>query len=135
MKLVIGCVLFVAGLLMLVSPEYSDGGGIFWLVVGLILIWSNTHSSAPKAKQETPQAKRSEKAVDGSMAGKFFLGNGWQGRIEKQVSGDVYLVQFFSWVTGFPTTQELIKVDVMLGWKFYDTEDEWHVAAEAQKPQ
>lgn len=66
MKLIIGCVLFVAGLLMIASPEYRDGTGVFWLVVGLILIWSNTRSNAPKSRQEAPQAKQDEKTVDES---------------------------------------------------------------------
>jgi hypothetical protein len=68
------------------------------------------------------------------MVGKFFLGNGWQGHIEKQIGPDTYLVQFFSWVTGYPTTQELIKTDKMAGWKFYDTEAEWHAAAKTYNP-
>ena len=48
-----------------------------------------------------------------------------QGHVMGEVSPGVYLVQFYEWLMGSPTTQQLFKLEDMFGWVFYDNEEDW----------
>lgn len=45
-----------------------------------------------------------------------------QGQILAMVSPDLFLVQFYEWFYGETSTQELIPLEQMKDWKFYDTD-------------
>jgi hypothetical protein len=49
----------------------------------------------------------------------------WQGRIISKVSEGVFLVQLHQWTTGESSSQVLFSVADMMGWKFYDTAEDW----------
>jgi len=52
-----------------------------------------------------------------------------QGIIRAKIEEGVYLVQYFEWVMGEPGTMELVRIEDMLKWQFYeDTEhmNFWH---------
>jgi hypothetical protein len=54
----------------------------------------------------------------------------WQGYVLKRVPGtDLYLVKLFEWLSGFPSNMEVVKVDTMVGWSFYNSEAAWNQAA------
>ena len=48
-----------------------------------------------------------------------------QGEVLTEMKPGFYLVQWFSWLSGCETNQELVKVDDMLGWEFYDHQEDW----------
>jgi hypothetical protein len=52
----------------------------------------------------------------------------WQGQIISKVSDAVFLVQLHEWTTGESSSQVLFSVADMMGWKFYDTADDWRFA-------
>jgi hypothetical protein len=52
----------------------------------------------------------------------------WQGRIISKVSEGVFLVQLHEWTTGESSSQVLFSVADMMGWKFYDTAEDWRSA-------
>jgi hypothetical protein len=52
----------------------------------------------------------------------------WQGQIISKVSEAVFLVQLHEWTTGESSSQVLFSVAEMMGWKFYDTADDWRSA-------
>ena len=45
-----------------------------------------------------------------------------------EVQPCLYIVQWFSWVFDEESSQELVKAEDMVGWSFYDNEDQWHAA-------
>jgi len=47
-----------------------------------------------------------------------------QGQILSQLSNGAYIVQWFEWMVGEPTHQEIVVADQMIGWHFYDTGEE-----------
>jgi hypothetical protein len=78
-----------------------------------------------------------------SLVGSFFHSThtpGWQGCVVAEVAPAVYLVELFSWFAGDSTDQQLVKLDDMGGWTFYD-DAEWmnnayeHTIAERWKRQ
>jgi hypothetical protein len=76
------------------------------------------------------------------FVGKFFFSFTndelqWQGQIISKVSEGVFLVQLHEWTTGESSDQVLFSVLDMMGWKFYDTADDWRSALdkyESNKP-
>jgi hypothetical protein len=47
----------------------------------------------------------------------------YQGIVRARIEGGLYLVQYFEWFAGSPNTMELVRVEDMLNWQFYeDTE-------------
>lgn len=62
-----------------------------------------------------------------SLVGSYFHGDpdrSWQGCVVAEPRPGVYLVELFSWLTGAPTQQQLVAIDDMAGWSFYD-DSEW----------
>lgn len=62
-----------------------------------------------------------------SLVGSFFhstVEHGWQGLVVAEPRPGIYLVELFSWVMGDPTHQQLIPIEEMTGWRFYD-DTEW----------
>lgn len=55
-------------------------------------------------------------------------GGHWQGSIRGALSDDVFLVQWYGWGFGTPTYSQPIALREMLGWRFYDDEDDWRSA-------
>jgi hypothetical protein len=51
----------------------------------------------------------------------------WKGQIISKVSEGVFLVQH-EWTTGKSSSQVLFPVPDMMGWKFYDTAEDWSSA-------
>ncbi len=47
-----------------------------------------------------------------------------QGQIQKEVTEGLYLVRYFSFLDGFPTNEELVKIEDMADWFFYDSAEE-----------
>lgn len=61
-----------------------------------------------------------------SLVGSFFLSSaqlGWQGCVVAEPSPGVYLVETFDWVMGASHDQQLVQLDEMVGWTFYDSAD------------
>lgn len=59
----------------------------------------------------------------GSLVGSFFhsdVGRGWQGCVVGEPFPGVYLVETFEWLAGTSHDQQLVKIEDMLGWSFYD---------------
>ena len=54
----------------------------------------------------------------------------WQGHIIGKVKEGVYLVQLFSWIDGSPTNQAFTKMEDMIDWQLYDTNEDMNEAAE-----
>ena len=64
-----------------------------------------------------------------ALVGKFFhtFEDGkiqYQGQILSSEPDNYFLVQYFSWIDGGTTNQELIPFSEMPGWKFYQTEED-----------
>jgi hypothetical protein len=62
-----------------------------------------------------------------SLVGSYFLtdpARGWQGIVVAEPSPGVYLCELFEWMVGSPTHQQLIPLDDMFGWRFFDN-SEW----------
>jgi hypothetical protein len=65
-----------------------------------------------------------------SLIGKHFhsfQGDGhlkWQGQVVGSITGEVYLVQLFEWVTGAESNLRLVKLEEMLSWDFYQTRED-----------
>jgi hypothetical protein len=61
-----------------------------------------------------------------SLVGSYFHSDharGWQGCVVAEPAAGVYLVETFGWLGGDSTHQELVRIDEMFGWQFYDTAD------------
>jgi hypothetical protein len=52
----------------------------------------------------------------------------WQGQIISKVSEGIFLVCLHEWTTGQSSSQVLFSVPDMMGWKFYDTAEDWRSA-------
>lgn len=72
-----------------------------------------------------------------SLVGSFFLAGpteqnpdlpGWQGCVIAEPRPGLYLVELFSWFMGDSTNQQLVAIEDMAGWEFFDT-SEWMVNA------
>src|SRR5215831_12635152 len=47
----------------------------------------------------------------------------YQGVVRARIEDGLYLVQYFEWFVGEPSTLELVRIEEMLEWQFYeDTE-------------
>jgi hypothetical protein len=46
----------------------------------------------------------------------------WQGHILAMVSPDLFLVQLYEWFHGDTSQQQLVPLEQMKNWKFYDTD-------------
>lgn len=58
-----------------------------------------------------------------SLVGSFFLSRerpGWQGCVVAEPKPGMYLVELFSWMMGDSTNQQLVPIEEMHGWTFYD---------------
>jgi hypothetical protein len=78
-------------------------------------------------KQETPKTD--------SLIGKFFhnfvCGKiSWQGRVTAEPTPGYFLVQLYDWFSGGPTDMEIITIDQMVGWRFYNNADDWREAGD-----
>lgn len=49
----------------------------------------------------------------------------WQGQVMNIVGPSHALVQLHSWAHGGPTNLQLVSLDTMWDWHFYDNEDDW----------
>jgi hypothetical protein len=62
-----------------------------------------------------------------SLVGSFFHGDverGWQGCVVAEPAPGVYLLELFEWFMGSSSAQQLVHIEEMTGWRFYDT-TEW----------
>ena len=78
-------------------------------------------------------SKRTTKP-DRGLVGKFFYSFRddrlhWQGQVVTKVVPSMYLVQLFEWIAGCPTNQQLVTLNEMRGWAFYDDADDWTTRA------
>ena len=69
-----------------------------------------------------------DKKYKGSLVGKFFhtFEDGklsHQGQILSAEADDYFLIQYFSWIDGGTTNQELIPFSDMPNWRFYGTDE------------
>lgn len=57
-----------------------------------------------------------------------------QGRVRGEIlRGMSYLVQWYSWLDGQPTTIQIVAMTEMSQWKFYLTPAEWVAAVQEQQ--
>ena len=64
-----------------------------------------------------------------SLVGSYFLGSYSRGNVERNCHGCVvaepvhgqYLVEFFDWIKGPSSNQELVGIDEMADWRFFDS--------------
>jgi hypothetical protein len=76
---------------------------------------------------------RSKQDPIGGLVGQFFhsdAARGWQGRIEAQIEPSVYLVALFDWIIGQETRREIVPLEEMQGWVFYESDDDMRFAYE-----
>ena len=60
----------------------------------------------------------------------------YQGRVVQCVEPGIYLIEHFEWMVGNPAGEELVRIEDMLDWKFYDEDyDFQHVTDEAMRRQ
>jgi hypothetical protein len=86
------------------------------------------------ARQTTRTTKRNRErdavgqALDPkSLVGSYFYGDPtrqWQGTVVAEAAPTVYLVEIHDWLVGASLHQELVRLEDMAGWRFYDT-SEW----------
>jgi len=88
-----------------------------------------------QALKRSPRNKQQKE--EDPLIGKFFHSFtkdrkiSWQGQvIAHRVRKDLYLVQLFEWLFGEPSAKELVPVEAMVGWSFYDSAEEWREAGE-----
>jgi hypothetical protein len=61
-----------------------------------------------------------------SLVGSFFHSGpdkGWQGCVVAEPYPGTYLIELFGWLAGDSTCQQLVNIDTMTDWQFYDTAD------------
>jgi hypothetical protein len=73
-----------------------------------------------------------------SLVGQFFhaFENGridWQGRVIGNPAPSVYQIQLFEWLMGEPSIRLLVKIDDMLEWEFYGSQELMNDAWETQE--
>ena len=71
-------------------------------------------------------AVEEQPARDESLVGSFLhadVSRGWQGCVVAEPVAGLYLVELFGWLGGDSTEQQLVRVEDMMGWAFYDTAD------------
>ena len=78
------------------------------------------------------EQKRTKKAKN-DLIGKFIhmVEDGkieCQGEVIASPEPGYYLIQLYSWITGFPTNEKLVHVSDMKNWKFYSDIDDWKEA-------
>lgn len=84
-------------------------------------------SSVPVAAVERDRLTAADERASltpGSLVGSYFHGTAdrsWQGCVVAEITPQVYLVELFSWIGGDSTHQELVRLDDMTGWWFYDS--------------
>jgi hypothetical protein len=82
-------------------------------------------------KTTKPQAK--DRELKSGLIGRAFhtfretksgqRGVVYQGIVRARIEDGLYLVQYFEWLVGEPSTLELVRIEDMLNWQFYeDTE-------------
>ena len=54
----------------------------------------------------------------------------WQGIVNGRAYGDLYLVTLFEWVGGEPHMQQLISIETMRSWFFYDDTESMRISYE-----
>jgi len=59
----------------------------------------------------------------------------WQGRVLVTPAPGIYLVQLFEWLFGTPINRRLVKIDEMLDWTFYETDEDMREAYDSYKMQ
>lgn len=47
----------------------------------------------------------------------------WQGQVVSRVDDTFYLVQLFEWISGDPGCLQIVPVEKMIDWFFYETND------------
>ena len=80
-------------------------------------------------------SKRQTRKKD-SLVGKFFHSFvdgkvSWQGIVNAEPAPGFFLIQLFEWLCGHPSDQEIIPIDQMVGWRFYDDVEDWREAADS----
>ena len=90
----------------------------------------------------TKQRRTKQRRTKDPLIGRFFHSFtkdrkvSWQGQVVARVPDkDLYLVQLFEWLFGEPSAKELVPVEGMLGWSFYDSAEEWREAGERRSRQ
>lgn len=59
-----------------------------------------------------------------SLVGSWFLSDhtrGWMGIVVGEVAPQVYLCQTYDWLVAAPYDQQLVGIDDMVGWRFFDS--------------
>ena len=62
----------------------------------------------------------------------------WQGRVAGNPEPGWYLVELHSWFDGGLSNLEIVRIESMSGWWFYDNAEDWNAAADVRakaKPQ
>jgi hypothetical protein len=54
----------------------------------------------------------------------------WQGQVLRRVSRDLFLVQLYEWFVGCASDEKLVRLADMVGWSFYDTNEQMNDAYE-----
>lgn len=86
-------------------------------------------------RMDTPMSQP-ETSNTNSLVGQLFHslseeGNvNWQGLVKGQVEPGVYLVETYSWINGCKYSNQLVKLEDMMGWIFYDTDEEMEFSYE-----
>lgn len=70
--------------------------------------------------------------LPGSLVGSYFHGDDLQGCVVAEVAPTIYLVETFEWLAGSSHSQRLVKLEQMMGWRFYD-DSEWMKNAYEEK--
>lgn len=92
-----------------------------------------TNSTGKKPDRNRLERAIAQDADPGSLVGSFFHGQGGrfhtnQGCIVAEPMPGIYLVEFFSWLMGESTNQQLVPIAQMTEWLFYD-DAEWMTSA------
>lgn len=93
-------------------------------------VWNITHNTGARAEVRMTQMD------SGGLVGQFFHsfkeaaeGCGcrlidWQGQVIAKIDDSHYYVETFEWLMGEPHARHVVRIESMVGWYFYDT-DEW----------
>lgn len=48
----------------------------------------------------------------------------FQGIVRDKIDDEHYLIQYFDFIMGDPSTMKIVEIGLMKGWQFYDTDEE-----------
>ncbi|WP_132975127.1 hypothetical protein [Pseudonocardia dioxanivorans] len=82
----------------------------------------------PEIQRDRLAVAVSVKANPASLVGSFFHGQGekwrgYQGCVVAEPAPGFYLCEFFDWLVGGSKNQQLVRIEDMIDWWFYDDAD------------